>query len=531
MTKRMQGRGQSRLDDVIGLDIGAGELKVAVVRDEQVIRIGRAPLPEGVIVDGILRDPEQLAQALKRLWRKFGLRSKRVNFSIANRRVLFRNLSLPRSGNHDDIQLALVANAEVWFAPMRLEEMVIDFSEQDAKVLTQVPLEVVAADKVEVTSYIKALRRARLVPIACQFGPLAETKVLVSPRSPHSAHLIVNVGAEKTSLIVVNGPDALFGRLIDTAGNDFTRAIAERLQCGFQEAEQLKCTFGLTGSSSDDPAALAAAQSAMLEPVDRLVQAIADTRAFFEQNSGGLVVSGLTVTGGGGRLSGLAEQIALTLHFQDVSPLTPRQSFESVPEIDVYATAVALAWKKVMSLMPPVVGVAVGDKKNPVKPRVDKKRAAVLAKQLRKRRSARANPLMIGLLVGAVLLGGEFMYGKRLSAPASGFGVAALNAAPASPVYGKEAGDATRAGALTYTAPPAAALAGLQQLLATLAVQEPQIQLTATQITLTGRLPRGAKIAALSAAAAQITGVSVTGTPQLSGKRTFTLILSKKAGV
>jgi type IV pilus assembly protein PilM len=435
-----------RHDDIVGLDIGAGELKVAVVRNEQVVRIGHAPLPAGVIVDGYLVNPDRLVVELRKLWKKLGLKSRRVSFSVAHRRVIYRAQALPRTTNPDNLQLAIVTNAEVWFAPMHLDEMVIDYIERPAG--QKMELELCAAEKELVASYVKALRRARLVTVSCQFGPLAEAKTLVLPRSAQTAQLVVNVGAEKTTIAVTNGTDVLFVRLIEIGGNDFTRAIQKKLDCSFADAEYLKRAFGLTGTDPHDPDLVAAAQEAMLEPLDRLVQALADSRAFFVGQLEGPVPAGVTVLGGGARLTGLRQQISLYLQFPEISEIEPRDAFANVPDFDMYAGAVALAWQQPMSLLPQVVGAA-GDK-GPVRSKVDRRKAARIAKRLRKSETKAVNPLFIAVGIGALLLVGQWYYGGKMKTK-NALAVEAV-VAPVDPTYSDPA--VTRAfGYLRYQPP------------------------------------------------------------------------------
>jgi type IV pilus assembly protein PilM len=400
-------------EDVVGLDIGAGELKVALVRDDQAIRIGHARLPEGIIIDGLLANPDALTRELKRIWRKLGLKSKQVNFGLANRHVQFRLQALPRSTNPDDLHLAITTNSETWFAPMRLDKINIDYAEQQAAEAGRTDLEICAADKTMVQSFARALRKAGLQPVACQYGPLSEARALSFQRDRVQAQVLVNIGAEKTSFAATNGIDVLFSRLIDIGGNDFTRAVAERLHMPFEGAERLKRDYGLNlpGEVDEDLPLVGLAQQALLAPTDRLVQALADMRSYYErQPSVGRPVSDLVLVGGGAHLSGLAEQISLYLGLP-LQPAVAQPNFAVVPNIDIYAGAIALAWKRPMSLLSaPVAGSA---SKGPLKSKVDRRKADRVSRQL-SRKQAAANPLLIGAAIGIVLMFAQYFYAAKL---------------------------------------------------------------------------------------------------------------------
>jgi type IV pilus assembly protein PilM len=479
---------RNRHGDVVGLDIGAGELKVAVVRDEQAIRIGHARIPEGIIVDGLLVKPDALAAELRRLWRKLGLRSKRVNFAVANQSVLFRLQALPRTQNPDDLNLALTTNAEIWFAPMTLQNMVIDYAEQQQGQALRVDLEICAADKTMINSYIRALRKARLVPVACQYGPLIESRALAFPRSLTGSHVLINIGAEKTSFVATNGLDVIFSRLINLGGNDFTRAIAERLSLPFDVAEKLKLTYGLNQpvETDEDLELVSLAQEALLQPTDRLVQALADMRAYYERQPEGRPTEGITLMGGGARLAGLTEQVSLYLE-TTLTPLTPQGNFDIVPDLDLYAGAIGLGWQQPMSLMPSIVGASDKSAKGPTRSKVDRKRAEKVSRQLKRRQSA-ANPLLVMACLGFVGFLGMFMYGTHLknSQPA-------LASTPSGGVSGSQftysGGDANvqKAAAYLNNSPPLDAMDNIKDLLP--GVVQLLINGSGNQLSVSGKAP------------------------------------------
>ena len=67
------------------------------VRRGQVVleRIGQAGLPDGAVVDGEVNDPAAVATAIKDLWRRTRISSRRVIIGVANQRVVVRLVDLP----------------------------------------------------------------------------------------------------------------------------------------------------------------------------------------------------------------------------------------------------------------------------------------------------------------------------------------------------------------------------------------------------------------------------------------------------
>jgi type IV pilus assembly protein PilM len=512
---------RDRHDDIIGLDIGAAALKVAVVRDEQVLRVGRMPLKRGTIVDGVPTDPDALAAQLRRLWRRLGLRSRRVNFSIANRtRSGYRYVVLPRSQDEKNLHLAITANAETWFAPLKLSEVIIDFAEQSSDSPLQMPLEIVCAEKDLVSEYLKALRRAKLVPMACGYGPLACSKALVAPRDRDGAFLHVDIGAEKTAINVVNGAEVLHSQIVELAGNEITEAIGDELGLDFDEAEELKVGYGLTGVSIRSSEQVTAAQKVMLDYADRLGQAIADARLLYERSQGGRPLKGVIFSGGGARLAGLSEQIALTLGFSEALPLQPRPSFRAVRDFDLFATAISLAWRKPVSLMPRIVTLGAGASDSPIQPKLDRRAAEKAARELRKEYK-KSNPLLAGALIGFLALGGMFYWGQQLR-----------QAAPELPPVLDQGAryanseEATRLAALIPTIPPPESVRQLSSFLLEPAFGNASLSfLTGGMVVVSGSAP-AREYPRLLAQARNLPGldlVSARKTPAPGGAVSFTL--------
>jgi type IV pilus assembly protein PilM len=81
------------------LDIGTTAVRAAEVsvRRGQVVleRTGQAGLPGGAVVDGEVHDPAAVAVAIKDLWRRTRISSRRVTIGVANQRVVVRLVDLP----------------------------------------------------------------------------------------------------------------------------------------------------------------------------------------------------------------------------------------------------------------------------------------------------------------------------------------------------------------------------------------------------------------------------------------------------
>ncbi len=87
------------MSTVVALDIGSSsiagvELKTARER----VTLAKAavePLPPGLVHDGEIVRPDELAAEIKRFWRTARFSGKRVRLGVANQRVVVRTIELP----------------------------------------------------------------------------------------------------------------------------------------------------------------------------------------------------------------------------------------------------------------------------------------------------------------------------------------------------------------------------------------------------------------------------------------------------
>lgn len=341
--------------DIMGVDIGARHIRVAHVRDGQLLLLASRALPPGLFEDSLLVEPELFSREMAILWKEASIPSKRINFSVLNRQVAMRLLEL-KAEEREDLQMAIVMNADDVLAPINTETATIDYSEL-SRSAAGVSVQLAAAEKPMVRELIKASEKApaKLLASGCEISILAAARALAIPRYAREAHMLVDVGAQTTGIICASGRDIFFLRVVDIGGDDFTRAIAESCGTSFERAEYVKMAIGL------DPAAAAGdigqeersrAQTAMIKMADRLCDEINRTREFYLNQPGGREVKGITLIGGGSRLVGLNEQIKLYSGVGQIDPAQPIPSFMGVQDIDLYATAIGLAIQQNMSLLP-----------------------------------------------------------------------------------------------------------------------------------------------------------------------------------
>jgi type IV pilus assembly protein PilM len=270
----------------IGVDVGSTAVRVAEVATGEIpviVRAAQVPLPPGVVEAGEVRQPEVVAEALRELWSKAGVKSKQVHLGVGNQRVVVRELALPWL---PEKELRDTLGFQVQeFIPMSSDEAVLDFDplgEMDQGGRRMVRILLVAAHKPMVNALVEAALAAKLDPQSVDLTPFAVTRAVGAgddglDLDSSGDEAIVDIGAQVTSICVHDRGVTRFVRMLPSGGRDITLALASALGVDDEMAERLKRgeRFGgiadavpAVGSPSDGAPAVQLPPPADAPPVD-----------------------------------------------------------------------------------------------------------------------------------------------------------------------------------------------------------------------------------------------------------------------
>jgi type IV pilus assembly protein PilM len=244
----------------VGLEIGSSSFRVAELQGSSqsptLTNCGFVKVPRGAVVGGEIVDTEVVSYTLSELWRKVGLREKKVIIGIGNQKVVIRVIELPYM-EKQELKSALQFQAQDYI-PIPIEEVILDyevideFTRESGERMLQVLL--VAAQREMIQNVVQAAEGAGLKPEVIDVSAFAISRVLLPPQpEPSLAEepkvpetvALVNVGAGISSVVIVEGRVVRFARVIALAGDDWTEAIADSFGITFEEAEELKVKIGL----------------------------------------------------------------------------------------------------------------------------------------------------------------------------------------------------------------------------------------------------------------------------------------------
>lgn len=246
---------------LIGLGIETNTFRVVQLKSSPGLPLltsyGSIKIPVGAAVEGEIVDADAISQSLSQLWRKTGLREKRVIVGLANQKVVVRLIELPYMPKEELKNTIRYQASE--YIPIPVEEAILDHQVVNESVTEagerMMEVLIVAAQKDMVQNTIRAVEKAGLKPEVIDVSSFAIVRSLMSELSlipeeeeleaQEKATALINIGAGITNIVVVEESIPRFTRVISLAGNNFTQSIANALSISFDEAEELKVQLGL----------------------------------------------------------------------------------------------------------------------------------------------------------------------------------------------------------------------------------------------------------------------------------------------
>lgn len=256
---------------------------------------------------------EVYARALSDLMDLHGFKPRNASISLSGNVVLLRFLTLP-PGFVADPEAGLPAEARA----------AVPFEEPDAMISARVleapkgaapahaEMMLTVADRKTVQAGMDVVRQAGLRPAVIVNDALALANAYEFFEGAKAAEtvVLVGVGATSTNVCVMESGVLRAARVVNIAGNAFTRAVKREFEVDFDEAERLKIAHGVSGPAGDEIAERVA--RALKPPVKDLSSEILRTiDVFLERRPGDYrPIRRVILAGGSAALKGLCDRLA-----------------------------------------------------------------------------------------------------------------------------------------------------------------------------------------------------------------------------
>ena len=332
-----------------GLDFSDYILRLINIEKNQIVTSGEILVPSGLIKNGMIEKPDKVAQLIKKMLQTVKgkkVKTKYVNACLPEQKTFIKVIALPP---HQKIDFESVLAEEITkHIPYNIEEIYIDWQPvappEENKILVGV------APKDIVNNYQKVITLADLIPLVLEIEAASITRCLIKKiEKERYAQIILDIGFNRTSLIVYDNQTVQFSISIPISGDSITKTIAKTLDLTYQEAEKAKIICGFDEKKCDR------ALFRLLKPVMiGLINKINEAISFYQNHfSGGQEIKKIVLCGGGANFknfdqiitaeTGLAVEkanILINLSHEPPVSILPKNKYLS------YISAIGLALRK-----------------------------------------------------------------------------------------------------------------------------------------------------------------------------------------
>ncbi len=303
---------------MLGLDISSSSVKlVELGRDRAgnlvLERCAIEPLERGWITDGNVEKFDEVAQAVKRLVKKSGTRTKNVAMALPPSAVITKKIILPGGMSEQELELQVESEANQYI-PFSLDEVSLDFCVMgpSSNAMGDVEILIAASRKEKVQDRQGLAEAAGLKPVIIDVesyaSRLATARLIenLPNKGVDTMVALFEVGALTTSMQVIRNDEVLYDRDQAFGGAQLTQLIVRQYGFSSEEAEAKK----RSGDLPEDYG------NGVLQPfVDSMAQEIARALQFFFTSTPHNKVDYVMLAGGSAALPGLTEAVTTQTSF------------------------------------------------------------------------------------------------------------------------------------------------------------------------------------------------------------------------
>ena len=320
---------------MLGLDVSSSSVKLVELGQDSAGRLvlencAIVPLERGWITDGNIEKFDEVADAVRRLIKKSGTKTKNVAMALPPSAVITKKIILPGGLSDQELELQVETEANQYI-PFPLDEVSLDFCIVGPSANASGDVEVlIAASRREKVQDIQGLAEAAglnpvIVDVESYASRLATSRLIahLPGKGVGSIVALFEVGAMTTSMQVIRNDELLYDRDQAFGGAQLTQMIIRQYGFSQEEAETKK----RTGELPDDY------RTVVLQPfIESLVQEVGRALQFFFTSTTHNKVDMVMLAGGSAALPGLTEAVTQQTGFP-CSIVNPFEDMDMSPNI------------------------------------------------------------------------------------------------------------------------------------------------------------------------------------------------------
>ena len=330
---------------ILGIDVGSYSIKVAEIeRDYRKFHlVGFFEQP--VVFYETLGKEGSVTQAITKLLEEYNFGSDLIYTTLPGQITAHRVIDLPFA-DFKKVDATIEFEMENYL-PLPVEELLIDYhllksSKTSSSVLVSY------SKKSEFVKFLNLLNEANLDPRFVGSEPVELANIVgLGGLQPEGAYALLDLGHEKTNILIFKGTELQFVRTIMMGGKDLTQSVADSLNIPLVEAERMKIELGQVGPGLEGADATTRNVSeALKKPLSDLLLNLKQTFMAFQQTQSE-VVQAILLCGGTSRLPGidyyLTAELRKNVSFLDCLDFPFNQLSDSTWCRPIAASAVAMA--------------------------------------------------------------------------------------------------------------------------------------------------------------------------------------------
>ena len=334
----------------VAIDLSDRSIKAARVRQKgkkkELIGVGKAVLPEGLMLDGRVQDSTGLAEKLREFFKSGeGKKLEAVGAAMTlPEEHCFGKISHVPNLSEKELEQAVQWEAES-VIPLPPNEAIVSWELLGPSIVPgRLDVLIAGVPRDLAASYADLLRSIPLIPVAFEPESFSIARALINAGDGDAPLLICDLGNEHTGVIITAGGHVRVTANIAIAAKMFTKRIAAARKIKSEEAEDIKRKYGIVAEGEG------LANRKVLEPViDDLIRQIRDFFRYFESHGAGGVtgkkITKVLLAGGDAMLKGLPEYMAqgLQVPVEIGDAYADADAVKGVVRHPLYTSAIGLA--------------------------------------------------------------------------------------------------------------------------------------------------------------------------------------------
>ena len=303
---------------MLGLDISSSSVKLVELSRDTAKNLvldccAIEPLERGWITDGNVENFDEVADAVRRLVKKSGARTKNVAIALPALAVITKKIILPGGLTDDELEIQVESEANQYI-PFSLDEVSLDFCVIGPSQTSrgEVDVLIAASRKEQVQDRQGLAEAAGLIPVVMDVESYASRRAVMRliaglpARDANPVVALFELGALGTSMHVIRNDEVLSERDQAFGGAQLTQLLVRQYGFSPEDAEIKK----RSGDLPEDY------QASVLQPfVESMAQEIGRALQFFFTSTSHHKIDYVMLAGGSSALPGLTEAVTRQTSF------------------------------------------------------------------------------------------------------------------------------------------------------------------------------------------------------------------------